>query len=334
MASTPQPEARKLVGIAPWADSLSKGVAALAIGLYACGFLIVSIHHSNYGFIGINPFRPRILAAGAWFFFFTSIPVSIAVRLKSLPWSEVAQSAYAVWVACLGSSVPLTYILFNLADYAPASSPRKFWWVWLIAILVSLGLVLFVAQSKKFSPAVSAVASVALVLFFATSAVKGLLVGHIFRLETVALWFYAVIVVTLVELKVRSNQNLLAGGQWSKPAVTLFVILLAFAQYYYPHLKASWGGGAPIPVTMGFTKDSAISPSKAVSVELIDEADEGFYILGQKDSSAIYIPRAAVAFVYFSDKISDSQLLRDGKPWEMSGQTGNAGNAGTDGTLH
>jgi hypothetical protein len=313
VASVPQPEARKLADIAPWADSLSKGVAALAIGLYACGFLIVSIHHSKYGFIGINPFRPRILAAGAWFFFFTAIPASIAAKLKSMPWIEVAQNAYAVWVACLGSSVPIVYILFNRADYAPGASSQKFWWVWLIAILVSFGLLLYVAQSKKFPPAVSAVASIALALFFVLPAVAGLLVGHIFRLETVALWFFAVIVVTVVELKVRSKQNLIEAGQWSKPLVTLFVILLTFAQYYYPHLKASWGGGAPIPVTIGFTRDSAISPTKAVSVELIDEADEGFYIVGEKESSAVYVPRSGVAFIYFSDKISDSQLLRDSK---------------------
>jgi len=193
MTPATQPDRRKLTDVAPWADSLSKAVAALAIGLYGCGFLIVSLHHSKYGFIGINPFRPRILAAGAWFFFFAAIPVSLAAMYKSLPWTKVARDAYTVWVACLGSSVPLVYILFNLSDYAPASSPRKFWWAWLIAILVSFGLVLFVAQSKKFSPAVSTVASVALALFFALSAARGLLVEHIFRLETVALWFFAVI---------------------------------------------------------------------------------------------------------------------------------------------
>ena len=71
---------RRLADFAPWADSLSKGVAGLAIALYACGFLIVSIYHSQYGFIGINPRRPRILAAGAWFFFFTAIPVSVALK--------------------------------------------------------------------------------------------------------------------------------------------------------------------------------------------------------------------------------------------------------------
>src|ERR1019366_7128567 len=72
-----QPEgSRKLLtDLAPWADSLSKGVAAIAIAVYACGFLIVSLHHSKYGFIGTNLFRPHIVAAGAGLVVFFSIPL-------------------------------------------------------------------------------------------------------------------------------------------------------------------------------------------------------------------------------------------------------------------
>ena len=51
--------------LSPIVDTLSKGIAAIAIGLYASGFLIVSISHSRYGFVETNPFRPKILAAGA-----------------------------------------------------------------------------------------------------------------------------------------------------------------------------------------------------------------------------------------------------------------------------
>jgi hypothetical protein len=89
-----------------------------------------------------------------------------------------------------------------------------------------------------------------------------------------------------------------------------FVILLVFATTVYPHIKASWGGGMPENVTVYFTKDSLINPSKAVQAQLIEEADEGFYILGPKESKAIFIPRGSVALVYFSDKTSDSPILQ------------------------
>ena len=76
----PKPDFLKVA--APWADTFSKAVAGFAIALYASGFLTVSIYHSQFGFVGTNPFRPRILAAGAWFFFFTAIPISIALTFR------------------------------------------------------------------------------------------------------------------------------------------------------------------------------------------------------------------------------------------------------------
>ena len=66
-----QPKPDFLKSAAPWAETFSKVVAGIAIALYASGFLTVSIYYSQFGFVGTNPFRPRVLAAGAWFFFFT-----------------------------------------------------------------------------------------------------------------------------------------------------------------------------------------------------------------------------------------------------------------------
>ena len=79
---------------APWADTFSKSIAGIAIALYACGFLVVSLYNAKFGFVGINPFRPRVLAAGAWFVFLTSIPASIAFKYKTESWSKIADRAY------------------------------------------------------------------------------------------------------------------------------------------------------------------------------------------------------------------------------------------------
>jgi hypothetical protein len=143
--------------------------------------------------------------------------------------------------------------------------------------------------------------------------VREVLGKHVFSVGAVALWFFGVTVVTIYGLKQWAAEftDPLEWGSRILPPV--FLTLLVFSQTYYSHLRASWGGGAPVAVTIGFTKDSAIIPSKTCSVQLIEEADEGFYILGPNDSKAIFIPRSSVAFVYFSDKMSDSQMLRDNK---------------------
>src|SRR5713101_241111 len=93
-----------LVKLSPVVDVLSKGIAGIAIALYGCGFLIISLHHSQYGFSETNPFRPRILAAGAWFFLFTAIPIAVALRYRTEPWSTIARNAYFLWVGLFSLS--------------------------------------------------------------------------------------------------------------------------------------------------------------------------------------------------------------------------------------
>jgi len=46
---------------------------------------------------------------------------------------------------------------------------------------------------------------------------------------------------------------------------------------------------------------------------LIEESDEGFYIVGLKESKAIFVPRSAIAMIYFSDKPADSPILQNNK---------------------
>jgi hypothetical protein len=80
-----------------------------------------------------------------------------------------------------------------------------------------------------------------------------------------------------------------------------------------PILRHRGAGGTPVAVTIYFTKDSVISPNKTASAQLIEEPDEGSYIVGPKETRAIFVPRSAVALVYFSDKVTGSPLLRDSK---------------------
>jgi len=65
-------------------DLISKSVAAFAVVLYGCGFLITSIQHFSYGFVETNPFRPRIASAGAWFLLFVAVPPVLVMELRRL----------------------------------------------------------------------------------------------------------------------------------------------------------------------------------------------------------------------------------------------------------
>jgi hypothetical protein len=190
--------------------------------------------------------------------------------------------------------------LFDFAD-APAGNRYNHWtyWVWGIASALAFALYIFATNSKKAPPILTAVTSVAMVLSLIAFQLQGMLITHDFQPSYLTLWFFGVFVITLIEIKSRSGSSLLDAAEWSKPLGTLFVVLLLFAQYYYPRIKASWGGGTPVTVTIYLTKDSVIRPNQAVSAQLVEESDDGFYIISPKETRAIYLPRNAVALVYF-----------------------------------
>jgi len=306
-----QPKREFLAVLSPWAETFSKAVAGIAIALYACGFLIVSLHHSKFGFVGTNPFRPRVLAAGAWFFFFAGIPASFAASYRPKSWLKIARDSAALWVGSYSTSILLGYLLFDFSTPSVDHMPLS---LWLGFVLFAAWLALVVAVNYSKVPNwLATAASVLLTAFYVAEPTRTLLVKHEFVMSSIALWFFACSVVAIVEFKIRNPRNLVADAEWAKMLGVLFVALLAFAQYVYPHLKASWGGGTPANVTIYFTKDSLLGPGKAVQAQLIEEADEGFYIVGPKESKAIFVPRSSVALIYFSDKWADSPMLQGNK---------------------
>ena len=234
----------------PWAETLSKAVAGIVVAVYACGFLIVSIYHSQYGFVGTNPFRPRVLAAGAWFFFFTSISVSIAAGFRSDSWRKIGKNAATLWVACISLSFLLGNLLF---DYTTDSRPfiHLPTWGWIAIAVVWLSLVAATTPPsfKKLPEWAAITASVILTSLYLVNPLVSFF-RHQFDTSCLGLWFFGVAIVALTEFKIRNRENLTSFGGWSKPMGVLLAALLLFSQYVYPHLKASWGGGTPASVTV------------------------------------------------------------------------------------
>ena len=217
------------------------------------------------------------------------------------------------WVACYSLGLPFSLRIFEYSAGQDYGLPGR----WGLAILfLSLAAIVFsrVLRDRKHGPRwLATVLSVLITLYFVSYPVRNL-INHRFDASSVALWFFGTLLAVKLELEIRSGRNLWEDGEWSKPLILLSTLLLFFSGEMYPHLKASWGGGTPENVTVYFSKGSLLNPNKAVQAQLIEESDEGFYIVGPKESKAIFVPRASVAMIYFSDKPADSPLLRSGKP--------------------
>lgn len=282
-----QPKKDFLSAVTPWVETMSKGVAGVVIVVYVCGFLI---------------------AAGMWYLFFVSIPVSIATGYRSVPWRRIGKNSPGLWLFCYSTSIVID-LLFNSTSVSVTSMP-----VWAFVTLGVVWLLLIVAtRSSKIPEWVAVIVAVLLTAVYLVNPVRTLLFEHGFDTSSVALWFFVTTLLTIIEFQIRTKEDLITDGGWSKPMAVVFALLLMFAQYYYPHLKASWGGGTPADVTVYFTKNSSIDPGKWVQAQLIEESDDGFYIVGPKESKAVFVPRSMVALIYFGDKIGDSSLLQGSK---------------------
>jgi len=258
-------------------DIVSKSVAAFAIVLYGCGFLITSIHQFSYGFVETNPFRPRIASAGAWFLLFTAVPLAIARGMQRYRhlwagqekwWHNIGAILFEYYVACFFFG-PAFFWMFDFYVDPMAVLPTPTTWKMVEAVLALLAVLVLITLCvwKRVPWYVSGIASI---------------IG----------------IIALLEMKVRSWKPRL--GDWPQTIFLVLGALLIFASYYYPHIKSSWGGGSPIPVTIYFTKDSIIMPNQSVGALLVDESDAGLYVVGKNDKKATFIPRGSVGLVYYS----------------------------------
>ena len=301
-------------------EVVSKSVAAFAIILYGCGFLITSIYHASYGFSETNPLRPRIVSAGAWFFLFMALPFALVSGfMKSKEYIENKDKWWAEVHILLPRYIAASYLLqllfgwpwiFDFYEFEHPHQPAEK--LHLLAPLFGLMLWIVAGQTAllwkrvpKYVLAFITIAGSALIIL---GSVYSTVYKRQFRLDAILLWFLVGGIIVYFEGNRRSWRPIL--GYWPRTTFFIFAALLAFATFYYPHINSSWGGGTPIPVTIYFTKDSTIMPSLTVSAFLIDESDSGLYIIGKADKKATFIPRSAIGVVHFSDDLSDSSLFK------------------------
>jgi hypothetical protein len=302
-------------------DVISRSVAVFAILLYGCGYLITSIYYSGYGFTETSPLRPRIVAAGAWFLLFAAVPFALVTRVlksgnylkaKGDLWFEVPAFLYLYYLACAFLAFMAQWIFEFETDLRSQATAWEVWTPIAIITLLSVGCMPFTGAMLfgpwKLARPVAAVCATTLVAWLVLSNEHQLFTTGRFGFEAITLWMFGVGILAALEMRTRAWKMKL--GDWTWSTTLLLGTLLAFASFYYPHIKSSWGGGRPIPVTIYFTKDSVIMPGQSVNALLIDESDSGLYVVGKKDKKATFIPHSSVGLVYFSDNVSDFSLSK------------------------
>jgi hypothetical protein len=292
--------------LGPTLDAISKMAALCIAFVYVSGFLITSLNDFRYGFSEMNPFRPRILAAGGWLLVFIAIPIELVRLLIPLwkpqepIWYRPVPLLYAYYVeTCfilMWFGPPLT--LFNFDDLS--GLPHVATWKILVPVTAFVvGSVALVIFSEKIPKPVKAGIALALAGYFLWQVIDQLSVEKLFEWNALQLWFMAVGTFALAEMKSRAWKFQL--GYWPRGVVLYLGALSIFATTYYPHIKASYGGGAAIPVEVTFTKDAPAFPNQLVSCLLIDETDSGFYLTAKGEQHATFVPRSSAAMIHFAE---------------------------------
>jgi len=255
----------------------------------------------------MNPFRPRILTAGAWFFLFLAVPFALVRQLTktdAYKQSEVKGIARLVnlsWAYILSCSLIILASgrIFRFDSEPVPPVPHFVVWkvtLWVVGIIVLL--VVIAKYAKKWPKWVGTVFTALLVLNIAWGAVNDFFNLGRFHSSATMLWLLAVGGLFAYELTIRSWKPTL--GDWPQTLIALLALVLIFATRYYPHILSSWGGGMPIPITVTYTKDAVKTPSQDMGYLLIDETDAGFYVVGMDDKTATFIPRASIGMVRFA----------------------------------
>lgn len=203
----------------------------------------------------------------------------------------------------------LGQILVKVFDFEGGDvSANSTWYTWVLPVVVGVGVLVFMDQWKHLPRMIAPIMSLGLVGFLLVFGVREGFTHHHASEAAITLWFLPLGFFAHNEISSRSWT--IRSGNWQQSLSILITLLLAFASSYYPHLKPSWGGGAPIPVTIYFSKDSIILPGQSAGALLIDESDAGLYVVGKNDKKATFIPRSAVGLVYYSGDVSGFSLAK------------------------
>ena len=289
-------------------ELFSRVVGTALVLTYGLGFLILSLHQARFGIAQFNPFRARVFAAGFIFVCLTALPAAAlhygSTYYRGLePIMKVGDARiekYRKAVLFLG----FYFAAFVMAVassflFAPSKLGAAAHWLFVVQIVFFIVAVLFFFASysliaKRLSEHPKAC------LFLALFAILVMGVAlEFYGLRSYSLlttWYFLVGVFTFL---VRDNENPLKEAlDWRN---WLFAAILVgfYASSIYGGIQAKYGGGAPTPAVLYLSKPSAWFDSNVVSVQLLDETEEGYFILAPSSDKALFIPRSNVTALYF-----------------------------------
>jgi hypothetical protein len=288
-------------------ETVSKAGAVLLATVYAAGFLIVVLHHAQYGIAEFNPLKPKIFSAGILFILLFAVPAIAAYRFyapstkaddanpeqpKKPAWTILTR-IFDFYLFSFTLAQPWMFLFGRSGSELLERVP---WWAILTVFVLLVGVIFIGRRLGKNKPAVALGLSVFLAAVFFTGELR---YGERATFW-LALWFYVIGVGTILFRRGLVELEKIKKLEWERLAPTFLIFPLSiYATQVYGKIKPPYGGGMPTPVTLHFSGKNPLSEHDDEGrFLLIDETDHGYYLLkNAQEKKSYFIRRDAVVVV-------------------------------------
>jgi len=279
--------------------------------VYGLGFVILGFHDARYGVVQFSPFRARIFLAGFVFAALVAFAAAAqhygfmymaplhAVRSDTAPERrkerETVLASGFIFTAGFMATVFNTF-LFGSMHAPPPTTWHTIFWLGFYALLWTVFLYINTIFAKK--PGLS----VFLALLAYVAFLPGITTAAIRPSETWATLaiFFAMIGWETMVFK-RSDNGLKHFSNFTN-WIILWLIVWLYILGIFGDLPPRWGGGRPTPVQIFQNNPAPGLPANPVDALLLDENDQGLYILLSPTGRAFFVPRTNVATMFFGTR--------------------------------
>lgn len=302
-------------------ETLTKVSAMLLAFTYGSGFMVVSLHHAQYGIAEMNLLKARILSAGFIFLLLTALPVIATARVfgyfglgsgshipirhypkdRSLQQGTLVVLLYqvALLLACATS--------FALSDSQPIYEPSRLWWV---IPFIGVQVIVPILEGRFFQTHPKKCTALAVIAMPASGIAAFLLFGKSFLAWSS--WYYVCAIATYATRAAIQNPASTRRFEIERHLAVPVLLLGGFAVWIYGGVKAEYWGGAPIPIQVYLAPEGTkVLGTETASVWLVDQTDYGFYVLrSREEHRALLLPRNIVRGIEFQ---TEEQAAQSGK---------------------
>jgi hypothetical protein len=312
IADTSDPQARnKMVPLVQQnLELLAKSWVPIIAAIYGSGYVIVSVYHASLGLNAIDVRSPRILASGLLFFLLLSIAVytlhycrpivSEMTAGLSAPRRYLANCSFApllVFTLDCGAIGAISRLL-----HFEGPQPHSKIFVALISLSAAfLLIVLFCRQTQRFPR---------WIFHWITLLCCGLTLGvlllisipydHQFGIRQGGYYLFSVqfllvsISISLGAEALRKTEN------WFLLGVQGLLPLLFYCVTFYPHVRGAFGGGESTAAKIFLTTAIGSDNVKTFPAVIIDETDNGFYLIESGHTEVRFVPRTQISSIEFA----------------------------------